>query len=37
MAFDLFQILPGEPISPDGFVDVYRGNDRLSLGMSYVF
>jgi hypothetical protein len=37
MAFDLFQILPGEPISPDGFIDVYRGNDRLSLGMSYVF
>lgn len=37
MAFDLIQILPGEPQMPDGFLDVYRGNDRVSLGMSYVF
>lgn len=36
-AFDLFHILPGTPEMPDGFIDVYRGNDRLSLGMSYVF
>jgi hypothetical protein len=36
-AFDLFQILPGTPAMPDGFIDIYRGNDRLSLGMSYVF
>jgi hypothetical protein len=37
MAFDFFQVLPGQPEMTDGFIDVYRGNDRVSLGMSYVF
>jgi hypothetical protein len=37
MSFDFFELLPGEPQLADGFIDVYRGNDRLSLGMSYVF
>lgn len=36
-AYDYFAILPGSPQMPDGFIDVYRGNDRLSLGVRYVF
>jgi hypothetical protein len=37
LSYDYFTILPGTPEMPDGFIDEYRGNDRVSLGMSYVF
>ena len=37
LAYDFFGLLPGNPEMPDGFIDVYRGNDRVSMGMSYVF
>jgi hypothetical protein len=37
LTFDFFEFLPGMPEMLDGFMEVYRGNDRVSMGMSYVF
>jgi hypothetical protein len=37
LAYDYFTLLPGTPQMPDGFINVYRGNDRLSMGVRYVF
>lgn len=37
VSFDFFDLAAGGASMPDGFIDVYRGNDRISLGVSYVF
>ncbi|MGZ3722757.1 MAG: hypothetical protein ACXVA9_07505, partial [Bdellovibrionales bacterium] len=37
LSFDLFDLAPGPEKMPDGFIEVYRGNDRLTLGVTYAF
>jgi len=34
-AFDYFDLAPGGASQPDGFIDVYRGNDRAFIGVNY--
>jgi hypothetical protein len=36
-SFDIFDLAHGNIPMPDGFMDVYRGNDRVFLGVNYAF